>query len=70
MIAPCQGCEERYSGCHVLCPEYADFRERRALAREFLRQGRNDDATQLKIEGILREKNEKRRAPAATGNAA
>ena len=61
MIAPCQGCEERYSGCHVLCPEYADFREHRALAREFLRQGRNDDATQLKIEGILREKKRKRK---------
>lgn len=61
MIAPCLECDDRYPGCHVLCEDYAAYRKSCDRIREFQRQHRNDDATQMNIERVLHCKQHRRR---------
>lgn len=54
MIVPCLECGERSPGCHGRCEDYEAYRKNCDRIRECQRQYRNDEATQMNIERVLR----------------
>lgn len=56
MIVPCLECGERSPGCHGRCEDYEAYRKSYELITEYQRKYRNDAATQVLIEGTIRNK--------------
>lgn len=56
MIVPCLECGERSPGCHGRCEDYEAYRKSCELITEYQSKYRNDAATQVLIEGAIRNK--------------
>lgn len=55
--SPCQGCTQRYSGCHSSCKDYKDFRGELDRESEQRHKSINKEKAfrEYKIEGISKE---------------
>lgn len=47
MIYHCMGCKKRYPGCHDVCEEYHEDKERVDLRNKKIRKNREDEETTL-----------------------